>query len=186
MKRQLAKWIPGTLAVLALAAFITWLIADTSRSAPPSIAAATSRPDLAAFDAPAPPTGKPVVATTDNTPLFEEGMKYYRVRDYSRASFALQQATSQQPDNPEIRFFLGISYLLTDDTRAGIRELKVAQGLSSSPYVEQIHFYLAKALLRQKDTTNAMRELSALVDSGGNLAATAKKLRLAIAENASE
>lgn len=186
MKRQIAKWVPGILAVLVLAAFIAWLIADTSRSAPPPVAAATPRPDLAAFDAPAPPTGKPMVATTDNTPLFEEAMKYYRVRDYSRASFALQQATSQQPDNPEIRFFLGVSYLLTDDTRAGIRELKVAQGLSTSPYVDRIHFYLAKALLKQKDTANAMRELSALVEAGGNLAVPAKKLRLAVAENASE
>lgn len=113
-------------------------------------------------------------------------MKYYRARDYSRASFALQQATGQQPDNPEIRFFLGISYLLTNDTRAGIRELKVAECLGSSPYVDRIHFYLAKAFLRQKNTINAKRQWNALVDTGGNLAEPAKKLRFELANNVTE
>jgi predicted Zn-dependent protease len=113
---------------------------------------------------------------SNNAPLFAEAMKYYRQHDYSQASFALQQATSQQPENPEIRFYLGVCYLLTDDTHAGIRELRVAGGLGSSPYLDRIHYYLAKAFLKQKDTTNAMRELSA-VDNGGQLAESARKLR---------
>ena len=127
-----------------------------------------------------------MVAETGIEPLFEEAMNYYRARDFSRASFVLQQATGQQPGNPEIRFFLGISYLLTNDTRAGIRELKVAEALSSSPYVDRIHFYLAKAFLRQKDTINAMRELNALADAGGNLAEPAQKLKLELAKNPTE
>lgn len=174
------------LAAAAVAGFITWLISDSPVTTPPSSPAAKPRPDLEYFDPPTCPAGEPVVAATGNEPLFGEAMKYYRARDYSRASFALQQATGQQPDNPEIRFFLGISYLLTNDTRAGIRELKVAECLGSSPYVDRIHFYLAKAFLRQKNTINAMRQWNALVDTGGNLAEPAKKLRFELANNVTE
>lgn len=174
------------LAAAAVAGFIIWLIADSPVTTPPSSPAAKSRPDLASFDPPTGPAGEPVVAATGNEPLFAEAMKYYRARDYSRASFTLRQATGQQPGNPEIRFFLGISYLLTNDTRAGIRELKVAEILGSSPYVDRIHFYLAKAFLRQKDTINAMRQLNAMVDTGGNLAEPAKKLRFKLANNITE
>ncbi len=180
---RIAKWVPGTLATAAVAGFITWLIADSPVTTPPPGPAAQSRPDLASFDPPTGPAGEPVAAATANEPLFVEAMKYYQARDYSRASFALQQATSRQPGNPEFRFYLGISYLLTNDTQAGIRELKVAEGLGSSPYVDRTHFYLAKAFLRQKDTINAMRQLDTLVDGGGNLAEPARKLRFELANN---
>ncbi len=183
MNDRIAKWVPGMLATAAVAGFITWLIADSPVTTPPPSPAAQSRPDLASFDPPTGPAGEPVVAATGNEPLFVEAMKYYQARDYSRASFALQQATGRQPDNPEIRFFLGISYLLTNDTQAGIRELKVAEFLGSSPDVDRIRFYLAKGFLRQKDTTNALRQLDTLVDAGGNLAEPARKLRVELANN---
>lgn len=186
MNGRIAKWVPGMLAAAALAGFVIWLIADTPATTQPSSVAATSRPDPASFDAPACPEGAPVVTASVNEPLFLEAMKYYRAQDYSRASFALQKATGNQPDNPEIRFFLGISYLLTEDTRAGIRELKVADRLGTSPYVDRIHFYLAKALLRQKDTINAIRQLDMLVNGGGNLAEPARKLKLELANNVTE
>ena len=183
MNDRIAKWVPGMLATAAAVGFMIWLIADSPVTTPASSPAAKARPDLASFDPPTGPAGEPVVAATGNEPLFVEAMKYYQARDYSRASFALQQATGRQPGNPEFRFFLGISYLLTNDTQAGIRELKVAEGLGSSPYVDRTHFYLAKAFLRQKDTINAMRQLDTLVDAGGNLAEPARKLRFELANN---
>ncbi len=185
MNGRIAKWVPGILAAAAVAGFVTWLIADmplTTEPASPAVVSA-SHADPAHFDAPDWPAGEPAVAATANEPLFAEAMNYYRAKDYSRASYALQKATGQQPDNPEVRFFLGVTYLLTDDTQAGIRELKVAEGLQTSPYVERIHFYLAKALLRQKDTINAMRHLNTVVDAGGNLAAPAKKLKFELVNN---
>ena len=187
MNGRIAKWVPGILAAAAVAGFVTWLVADTAPTLEPSSPAmSNSRPDPAAFDAPDGPAAEPLVTATASEPLFSEAMKYYRAQDYSRASFALQTATANHPDNPEIRFFLGISYLLTEDTRAGIRELKVAEGLETSPYVDRIHFYLAKALLRQKDTINAIRQLNTVVAAGGNLADPAKKLKLELASNINE
>ena len=164
---------------------LTWMIADSPVTIPPSGALTKSNRDLASFEPPPFPAEDLTVAATGAEPSFAAAMTYYRAADYSRASVALQQATSQQPDNPEIRFYLGVSYLLTDDTRAGIRELKVAERLGDSPYQDRIHFYLAKAFLKQKDTVNAVRELNTLVDTGGNLADTAKKLKSDVDNNVS-
>jgi predicted Zn-dependent protease len=178
MGSGIAKWIPGIVAAAAIVGFITWLMADSPVAGNPSIAVvAQPKPDLASFDPPECPPGPPVMAATVDEPLFAEAMKYYRERDYSRASFALQKATSSQPENPEIRFYLGVAYLLTDDTQAGIRELKVAERLGQSPYMDRIQFYLAKAFLKQKDTASAIQELNTVAASGGNLAESAKKLR---------
>ena|SRR5437879_3968092 len=187
MNRRIVAWVPGILAAAAVAGLMTWLLFDSSKvdsARIPPVAAV--RVDLAAMEPPASPGEQPVVNASKQEPLFAEAMKYYRQRDYSQASFALQRATAQQPDNPEIRFYLGVCYLLTSDIRAGIRELRVAEGLGASPYADRVHFYLAKAFLKQKDNTNAIRELTAIVNNGGNLAEPAKKLQLELAKASME
>jgi hypothetical protein len=187
MKSRIATWVPGILVITAIAGILTWFVVDARENSIPS-APTVSRAehDPSSFDPPATPVGPTGVAASNQEPLFGEAMKYYRQRDYARASFSLRQATARQPENPEIRFFLGVSYLLTNDTRAGIQELRVAGGLGTSPYVDRIHFYLAKAFLRQKDTINAMRELDALVDNGGTLAEPAKKLKFELTNTSFE
>ncbi len=187
MSSRIVKWVPGILAAGATVGILAWLLFDSpGQSTAPSKPVVRAKVDPAAIDPPAPPLSQPIVAASKDEPLFAEAMNYYRKGDYTRASFALQQATAKQPENQEIRFFLGVCYLLAGDTHAGIRELRVARGLEDSPYVDQIHFYLAKAFLRQKDTTNATRELDALVDHGGNFAAPAKELKVELANTSIE
>jgi predicted Zn-dependent protease len=184
MNRQLTAWLPGILAAITVVGMLTWFIVDSPdgslhpapRKAPPK---AVSSP----FETPAPVVGESAVAASKSEPLFEEAMTYYRAHDYSRASFTLRQATARQPGNPEIRFFLGISYLRTKDTRAGINELKVAEGLEASSYDDRIHFFLAKAFLQQNDTANAARCLNDIVEKGGTLAEPARKLKVEMAQD---
>jgi TolA-binding protein len=176
MSSRITAWVPGLLAAAGIAGLLSWLMFDSPKvSSPPKPAVVAAKQDPAAIEPP-PASGQPMVAASNNEPLFAEAMRYYRQNDYSGASVALQRATAQQPENPEIRFYLGICYLMTNDTHAGIRELRVAGGLGSSPYLDRVHYYLAKAFLKQKDTTNAMRELAA-IDNGGNLAESARKLK---------
>jgi len=130
MNRRIVTWVPGILAASAVAGLMSWLLVDSPKADSPSVPlVAAVKVDPAAMEPPASPGDQPLVTASKQEPLFAEAMKYYRQRDYSQASFALQRATAQQPDNPEIRFYLGVCYLLTEDTRAGIRELRVAEGL---------------------------------------------------------
>ncbi|MEO8125881.1 MAG: tetratricopeptide repeat protein [Bryobacteraceae bacterium] len=183
MRNGIGKWIPGLLAAAVVVGVLTWMIADSPAPRPEPAAAVEPIPapqqklDPAAFDPPSYPGNTPAVPATVEEPLFAEAMTYYLAHDYSRASFALQKATGKHPENPEIRFYLGVSYLLTDDTQAGIRELKVAERLGDSPYMDRSQFYLAKAFLRQNDKVNALRLLDAVAGSGGSLAEPAKKLK---------
>jgi thioredoxin-like negative regulator of GroEL len=182
MNSSLGKWVPGTVAACAIVGVMIWLLVDFPVARfQTTTSTASIKQDPTSIDPPACPVGQPILPASKNEPLFEEAMRHYRKGEYGPASFSLRQATARQPANPEIRFFLGVCYLLTADTRAGIQELKVAEGLESSPYVERIHFYLAKAFLKQQDTTNAMRQLNALVDKGGNLAEPARKLKVDLA-----
>jgi thioredoxin-like negative regulator of GroEL len=182
MNSSLGKWVPGIFAACAIVGVMTWLLVDFPEIGfHTSTVTARIKRDPASIDPPACPGGQPVLPASKNEPLFEEAMRHYRKGDYALASFSLRQATARQPENPEIRFFLGVCYLLTADTRAGIQELKVAEGLEASPYADRIHFYLAKAFLKQQDTTNAMSRLNELVDKGGNLAEPARQLKIELA-----
>jgi tetratricopeptide (TPR) repeat protein len=109
--------------------------------------------------------------------LFMQAMVHYGKGNYGTASEILQEATAQDPEAPELRFFLGVCYLLTHDTIAGMHELKVAVALGPSPYLEQSHFYLAKAFLQQKDLAHARTELDAIIGLHGPMEKTARQAR---------
>jgi len=175
--------IPTLLAALIGSGILLWFLVDSNPGTDPVAAQSGSkvRSNLAYIEAPPyspPQSGAPTGAAAT---LFADAMKRYQKRDYASASVFLRQASIKEPENPEIRFFLGISYLLTNDTRAGISELKVVQKLSASPYLERVHFYLAKALLRQKDPAAALRELGAIVEGGGTMKDDANRLKIQVA-----
>jgi cytochrome c-type biogenesis protein CcmH/NrfG len=176
-------WIPAVLAALTGSGILIWFLVDSdaggAQVTPPSASKVTVNP--ASIDAPSyspPESGANVGAATT---LFADAMSRYQKRDYASASVSLRQASILEPGNPEIRFFLGISYLLTNDTTAGISELRVVQKLGESPYLDRVHFYLAKALLRQKDPAAALRELAAMGQGEGNMADAANRLKIQVA-----
>jgi predicted Zn-dependent protease len=175
--------IPALLAALIGGGIMIWFLMDSNAGADQVAPSSSSkvRVNLASIEAPPYSPPQSSAATGAAATLFADAMKRYQKRDYASASVSLRQASIMEPENPEIRFFLGITYLLTNDTRAGINELKVVQKLAASPYLESVHFYLAKALLRQKDPAAALRELGAVVEGGGTMADAANRLKIQVA-----
>src|SRR3954453_10307767 len=106
MSSRITAWVPGILAAAGVAGLLSWLMYDSPPVIPPAPhPVAAAKQDPASIEPPS-PVSQAMVEASNNEPLFAEAMKYYRQRDYSGASFALQRATSQQPENPEIRFYL--------------------------------------------------------------------------------
>jgi TolA-binding protein len=68
-----------------------------------------------------------------------------------------------------IKFFLGICFLLSGQTDEGIAELKKTIAIGDSAYLGEAHFYLAKGLLRQGDIKGA-------AEPGGSLGEEAARL----------
>jgi hypothetical protein len=183
VNRYTALWIPALLAALLGGGLVIWLFVDSPiggvQVASPSASNVTV--NLASIEAPSYSPPQSGAAVGEAATLFADAMRRYQNRDYASASVSLRQVSILEPENPEIRFFLGISYLLTNDTRAGVSELRVVQKLGASPYLERAHFYLAKALLRQKDPAAALRELAAIVEGGGNMTDAANRLKIQVA-----
>jgi TolA-binding protein len=75
-----------------------------------------------------------------------------------------------------IKFFLGICFLLSGQTDEGIAELKKTIAIGDSAYLGEAHFYLAKGLLRQGDIKGARQELKAAAEPGGSLGEEAARL----------
>jgi len=113
----------------------------------------------------------------ESLPLFELAMTSYSKKEYGKASVLLREASMKSPDSPEARFFLGICYLMTNDTDAAIGELKTASALGKSDYQEDALYFLGEAYARKKDAINASRELDRVIAMNGNNAGRARTLR---------
>ncbi len=109
--------------------------------------------------------------------LFDAAMQAYARKEYGKASVTLREVTMKAPHSAEARFFLGICYLMTNDTDAAIRELKTAAVLGNSEYVEDAHYFLGQAYARKSDAVNATRELDRVIESNGTRADKARTLR---------
>jgi len=122
----------------------------------------TERYELLARFEPPPPS-----ATKD----LSLAMDRYRQGDYRGAIRLLKTV-----DSPEAHYYLGICYLLSNDSAGGIRELRRVAAGTDPPLAESARFYLAKALLGSGDVEAARRELEAIVAAHGNLEKQAQSL----------
>jgi tetratricopeptide (TPR) repeat protein len=104
-------------------------------------------------------------------------MRHYVAKDYRAAIRGLTTASELDPAAPHASFFLGISYLLTDQADPGIRALQKTIALGDSLYLEEAHFYLARALLLKDDASGARRELERTLQLRGDREEEARRLR---------
>ena len=126
-----------------------------------------------------PPQYVPVVlrgAEDDATQRFRSAMRHYVRGDYAAAIPGLRAASKLNPQAPDINFFLGICYLLTDQTDAAIKQLRRTAALGDSPYLEETHFYLAKCSLRKGDLRAARNELEKTIRLQGEREDEAREL----------
>jgi tetratricopeptide (TPR) repeat protein len=126
-----------------------------------------------------PPEYRPPVlrgVEDDATQRFRAAMRHYIRGDYATAIPGLRAASKLNPQASDISFFLGICYLLTDQTDAAIKQLRRTAALGDSPYLEETHFYLAKCSLRKGDLRAARNELEKTIRLRGEHEDEAREL----------
>lgn len=124
------------------------------------------------------------LANPEAETAFQAGLKEYQRANYLGAITGFYSATKIDPTESAPHFLLGVCYLLTNDTRPAISELRLVTNLKESQFVEAAHYFLAKAYLRQGDDQDAARELDTLIASGGEaLKGEALQLKTALDSN---
>ena len=110
------------------------------------------------------------------TMRFQRGMERYQQADYPGASAELADAAMLDPAAPHIRFFLGVSQLLSGETAKAIDSLRATAALGDTPYLEESHFYLAKAFLRTGNVAAAQAQLKQAAALDGSKRAEANRM----------
>jgi len=130
----------------------------------------------------APEAGHLVDTTADAA--FQAGLTEYRRKRYLEAIPHFYRATTLDPSAPAPHYLLGICYLMTNDTRPAIRELRIVVNLDEPKYGEPAHYFLAKAYVRQGDRVDASQELDSLINSGrSDLKKQAEELKASLASD---
>jgi tetratricopeptide (TPR) repeat protein len=198
--RSVARWWPVALATAAIIVVAVGLYRFWLRPVQPAGIAAVTTPAI--IPAPTPPGGPPspgsvpvatLAALSAVTPppyvpmrvrgssdeaaqRFEQAMTHYQKRDYVAAIPGLQAAASLDATSPQAPFYLGICYLMTDDTAPASERLAAVVALGESGSLEDAHFFLAKAALRKGDVAGARAELTKTVALHGDREAEAGRL----------
>jgi tetratricopeptide (TPR) repeat protein len=107
---------------------------------------------------------------------FQRAMARYREADYQAAAAGLRAAAALDPEAVHVRFFLGVSELMTGQDNAAIEQLRATIALGDSPYLEEAHWYLAKAFLRRKDMAAARAQLTKVVELRGPWSGEAQRM----------
>jgi tetratricopeptide (TPR) repeat protein len=114
--------------------------------------------------------------TDEATRQFRQAMQHYVAGDHAAAIPGLRAASDLEPGAPNINFFLGICYLLTDETDEAIAALQKTVSRGDSRFLEKAHFYSAKTYLRQGNLSAAEESLENAIQLGGELQAEAQEL----------
>ena len=183
-------WAAAPAVVLLAVGLGLWLRRPVPRSTPsatrsvmlppkaqqPLLPPVPSLSELTNFQAPsyAPTTLR---GTQDEaTHRFREAMRHYVKGDYGASIPGLKAASKLNPRAADISFFLGICFLLTNQTDTAINQLRRTVALGDSPYLEDAYLYLAKAHLRERDLDTAQRELNKIIELHGDREAEARRL----------
>jgi TolA-binding protein len=194
LQRRMWVWSPAFVAVvLLLAVGIWWYSArrepsqrvsappikanpEATAQSLPSSRAAPSLEELARVEAP-PYTGIVLRGAEDEAQqTFRKAMLDYSKGDYAHAIPGLRAAVKSSPRTAKSHFYLGVCYLLTDQTDSAIEVFRRTISLGDSSYSEPAHFYLAKAYLRKKDVSAAEEELHATIRLNGSKSVEASEI----------
>ena len=189
------RWGAAAAGVVLAIALGSWL--PRTSSAPPDVAGTSPAPvagALPAVEQPGPRLPVPSLADLahvlppgytpailrgvqgDAARRFREAMQRYVKGDYAGARAGLVVAARGDPDAPDIAFYLGICFLLTDETAGAVEQLRSTIALGDSPFLEDARFYLAKAHLRRGELQAAASELAKTVELRGDRETEARDL----------
>ena len=103
--------------------------------------------------------------------IFDQGMKYYQEKNYEQAIPKLNIYVKRKKDDAYGHFYLGVSLLLTDQAKKGIKHLKAANELCEKQgkdiLLEKCHWYLGNAYLKNSDVDKALKEFRNVIVIGG-------------------
>jgi len=136
-------------------------------------------PDLAELARIEPPYYEPIRlrgATHEAQRRFRTAMESYLESDYVSAIPGLEEAAKLDPQAPNISFFLGACYLLTDRTSEGTETLQHTVDLGDTPFLEESLLLLAKANIGEGKLDAARSELQSVVALDGSFESEAKAL----------
>jgi len=127
---------------------------------------------------PAPYIRKRLRETGDSASAkFDTAMSRYIRNDYVGAIMGLQKAAALQPDAVDVNFYLGVSYLLTNQPKAATSVLQKAISPEHPDFAEQAHYYLAKAYLQEHNIASAQAELALTLEARGEREKDARRLK---------
>lgn len=103
--------------------------------------------------------------------IFDQGMKYYQEKNYEQAIPKLNIYIKRKKHDAYGHFYLGVSLLLTDQAKKGIKHLKAATELCEKQgkdiLLEKCHWYLGNAYLKNSDVDKALKEFRNVIVIGG-------------------
>ncbi len=103
--------------------------------------------------------------------LYDQGMKNYQEKNYEQAIQKLSAFVKHKKDNAYGHFYLGVSYLLTDNYKKGIKHLESASELCQKQNKElllgQCYWQLGNAYLKINEVDKAVKELRNIIVMGG-------------------
>jgi TolA-binding protein len=192
-------WVAAAAAVALAAALGLWAFGDASTrigdrtgqeasSAGRSQPAASDRPDAVAARVaeltrvePPPYIPLTVRSADDWRARFDAAMAAYAMGRYAEAAEGLEIVASRQPAAANVRFFLGISYLMLDRTDDAVGALRRCVDIGDPAYADDAQFFLAKAWLRKGNREAATSALDVVSRSNGPRAPEARNLQKTLA-----
>jgi len=104
--------------------------------------------------------------------LYDQGMKCYQEKNYEQAIQKLGTFIKRKKDDAYGHFYLGVSYLLTDEYKKGIKHLESASELcqkqSKELLLEKCYWHLGNAYLKINEVDKALKEFRNVIVIGGD------------------
>jgi tetratricopeptide (TPR) repeat protein len=127
--------------------------------------------------APYTPSSESVVLRNKNK-AFYHAMAAYQENDFNSAIEQLETISELEPYGmADVRFYLGVSLLLTGRNKDAILPLKESVESAVGPLRESSHYYLALAYLKNNQYQQALAELDATIAMNGKHRADAESLK---------
>ncbi|MBX7152752.1 hypothetical protein K1X84_14065 [bacterium] len=122
------------------------------------------------------PNTNPLVRSEKKINFLEKALMHYELGEYSPAIADFLEAIKDNPNDLTACFYIGISYLMIDDSQLAIPQLSVVAGNETSEFYEASIWYLSLAYLEDKNAEQAKILLNELIALKGQYTAQAKKL----------
>ena len=122
---------------------------------------------FAAYYQPYPNYAAAIERGDESENLYKEAFQLYEQSQYPQAINLLLQLIETRPDDVNLQFYLGLSYLSSSQHSKAIPFLQKVVGNRGNRFEEQAQWYLALALLKEGHSRESIAYLKSLVNKKG-------------------